>query len=78
MLENIDSLLAQPGASFDDLVSGITYLKNPDDAPVLRSIYWERGFDDFPCAIVEASLCRPELLCETAVVAALPREMSGD
>ncbi len=48
MLENIELLLAQQGASFGNLVSGVTYLKNPGDAPVLRSMYRERGFDSFP------------------------------
>jgi enamine deaminase RidA (YjgF/YER057c/UK114 family) len=72
MLDNIASLLAQQGASFEDVVSGVTYLRNPSDAPVLRAICHQRGFDGFPCALVEASLCRPELLCETEAVAMLP------
>jgi enamine deaminase RidA (YjgF/YER057c/UK114 family) len=72
MLENIETLLAQQGASFRNVVSGITYLKNPGDAPVLRSMCREHGFDNFPCALVEAPLCRPELLCETEAVAMLP------
>jgi enamine deaminase RidA (YjgF/YER057c/UK114 family) len=72
MLDNIAGLLAQQGAGFESLVSGITYLKNPADAPALRAKYRERGFDGFPCAIVEAPLCRPELLCETEAVAMLP------
>ncbi len=74
MLENIETLLAQQGAGFENLVSGITYLKNPGDAPVLLSMYRERGFDKFPCALVQAPLCRPELLCETEAVAILPLE----
>jgi enamine deaminase RidA (YjgF/YER057c/UK114 family) len=77
MLENIETLLAQQGARFENLVSGITYLKNPSDAPVLRSMYRERGFDQFACAIVEAALCRPELLCETEAVAMLPLASAG-
>ncbi len=72
MLHNIASLLAQQGATFEHLISGVTYLKHPSDAPVLRSLYRQRGFDGFPCALVETPLCRPELLCETEVVAMLP------
>jgi len=72
MLDNIASLLAQQGATFDDLVSGVTYLTNASDAPLLRSMYRQRGFDGFPCALVEASLCRPELLCEAEAVAMVP------
>ena len=77
MLENIASLLAGQGATFDDLASATAYLRNPDDAPVLRSMFRERGFDGFPCAIVEAPLCRPDLLCETEAVAVLP-VVTGD
>lgn len=77
MLDNIDSLLAQQGATFENLVSGITYLRNPSDAPVLRASYHERGFDGFPCALVEAPLCRPELLCEAEAVAILPLATAG-
>ncbi len=71
MLDNIASLLAEQGATFANLVSAITYLKNPSDAPALRAKYRERGFDGFPCALVQAALCRPELLCETEAVAML-------
>jgi enamine deaminase RidA (YjgF/YER057c/UK114 family) len=77
MLDNIESLLAQQGASFENLVSGVTYLKNPGDAPVLHAMYQRRGFDTFPCALVEAPLCRPELLCETEAVAMLPCATAG-
>src|SRR5262245_32723671 len=72
MLDNIASLLARQGASFENLASGVTYLKNPCDAPVLHSILRKRGFDGFPCVVVEAPLCRPDLLCETEAVALLP------
>jgi 2-iminobutanoate/2-iminopropanoate deaminase len=72
MLDNIESLLAQQGATFEQLVSGVIYLRNPGDAAVLRSMGHQRGFGGFPCAIVEAALCRSELLCEAEAVAMLP------
>jgi enamine deaminase RidA (YjgF/YER057c/UK114 family) len=72
MLHNIAALLAGQGATFTDLVSGVVYLKRPGDAPVLRALCRQRGFDGFPCALVEAPLCRPELLCEAEAVAMLP------
>jgi hypothetical protein len=72
MLDNIASLLARQGATFADLVSGVVYLKRAGDAPVLRDLCRHRGFDVFPCALVEAPLCRPELLCEAEAVAMLP------
>src|SRR5262249_11589819 len=77
MLHNIASLLARQGAGFENLASAVTYLKNPNDAPVLRSMLRERGFDGFPCAIVEAPLCRPDLLCETEALAFLPAATAG-
>src|SRR5262249_27168307 len=77
MLDNIASLLARQGASFENLASGVTYLKNPCDAPVLRSILRKRGFDGFPCALVEAPLCRTDLHCETEAVALLPAATAG-
>jgi enamine deaminase RidA (YjgF/YER057c/UK114 family) len=77
MLDNIEALLAGQAAGFENLVSGVTYLRNPGDAPVLRSMYRQRGFDKFPCALVEAPLCRPELLCETEAVAILPLGIAG-
>jgi enamine deaminase RidA (YjgF/YER057c/UK114 family) len=71
MLDNLASLLAGQGASFDDLLSGILYLKRPSDAPQLRSLCRQRGFEGFPCAVVESTLCRPDLLCEAEAVALL-------
>ncbi len=72
MLKNIEALLAAQGAGFPDVHSAITYLKNPDDAVSLRKICHSHGFGGFPWVVVEAPLCRPELLCETEVVALLP------
>jgi enamine deaminase RidA (YjgF/YER057c/UK114 family) len=77
MLHNIASLLAQQGGSFENLLYGVGYLRNPDDAPLLRSMLRKHGFDGFPCALVEAPLCRPELLCEAEAVAVLPFPTAG-
>lgn len=72
MLLNLTSLLAEQGAGFGDVVSAVTYLKNPADAPRLHELLQRGGFLGFPFVVVEAPLCRPELLCETEVVALLP------
>lgn len=74
MIDNIESLLANQGASLADIASGVAYVKQADHASVLRTIFHQRGFDRFPCAVVHGPLCRPELLCETEVVAWLPTE----
>ena len=72
MLHYIESLLAGHGAGFEHVVSGIAYVASPEPADVLRSMCRDRGFDGFPCALVQAPLCRPELLCEAEAVAVLP------
>ena len=72
MLVNIAALLQRQGASFSDVVSAITYLKHPDDAPRLREKLRAAGFEGFPHALVAAPICRPELLCETEALAVLP------
>ncbi len=72
MLHNIATLLEQQDTDFGSLISGVAYLKNEQDAPALRTLFRDRGFDAFPCALVVAPLCRPELLCETEVTAVLP------
>ncbi len=72
MLVNISSLLEAQGASFQDLVSAVAYVKNASDAPLLRAIFHEHGFGGFPCTLVEAPICRPDLLCETEAIAVLP------
>jgi enamine deaminase RidA (YjgF/YER057c/UK114 family) len=77
MLHNIGSLLDQQDATFGNLVSGVTYLQHASDAPALRAMLRARGFDGFPCAVVQAPLCRPDLLCETEAVAILPLTTAG-
>ena len=75
-LVNIAALLNKQGASFRDVVSAVTYLKRPDDADHLRGILSDAGFDGFPNAMVVAPVCRPELLCEIEVLAALPEKLA--
>lgn len=72
MLLNLTGLLAEQGADFGDVVSAVTYLKHPGDAPRLHELLHRGGFGGFPLVVVEAPLCRPELLCETEAVALLP------
>jgi enamine deaminase RidA (YjgF/YER057c/UK114 family) len=72
MLVNIAALLERQGASYADVVHAITYLKDPADAPRVRAKLRAAGFSGFPHAMVAAPICRPELLCETEVLAVLP------
>lgn len=71
MLLNVEALLKAQGADFRDVVSAITYLKHPEDARRLEKIYSQVGYQGFPSVIVAAEVCRPELLCETELLAVL-------
>jgi enamine deaminase RidA (YjgF/YER057c/UK114 family) len=77
MLDNVASLLAAQGASFGDVASAVTYLRNPSDEPTLRAICQQRGFEGFPWVIVGTPLCRRDLLCETEAVALLATGSRG-
>ena len=72
MLFNVRALLEGQGAGFDDVVSAITYVKHARDAAPLQEKLLEAGYQGFPNSIVEAPVCRPELLCETELLALLP------
>ena len=73
MLLNVATLLEAQGATFGDVVSAVTYLKHAEDAQRLREKLHEAGFEGFPNVLVEAPVCRPELLCETELLAVLPK-----
>lgn len=77
MLHNIATLLAGQGATFDDLVSGVVYVKRACDAPALHTAFRRHGFEGFPCALVESALCRADLLCEAEAVALLSPGPTG-
>ncbi|WP_405231657.1 Rid family hydrolase [Lentisalinibacter salinarum] len=72
MLVNVAALLEGQGATFGDIVSAITYVKDPANADRLREKFREAGFGGFPNVLVQAAVCRDELLCETEVLAVLP------
>ncbi len=72
MLVNVAALLQGQGATFKDVVSAITYVKHPADAPRLLEKFHRAGYASFPNVLVEATVCRPELLCETELLAVLP------
>jgi enamine deaminase RidA (YjgF/YER057c/UK114 family) len=71
MLVNIAALLERQGARFADIAHAITYVKRPADGARIRERLHRAGFEGFPHALVVAEICRPELLCETEVLAVL-------
>jgi enamine deaminase RidA (YjgF/YER057c/UK114 family) len=71
MVFNISTLLENQGASWRDVVSAITYLKDPADVPCLHEVFKRRGVVGFPNVLVQAVVCRPDLLCEMEAIAIL-------
>ncbi len=70
MLKNIEALLASQGAGYADVVSAITYLKDPDYAAPFRRVAARRGLPArVPNTLCVADICRPEWLCEMEVTA---------
>ena len=72
MLVNVEELLASQGATFQDVVSAITYLKQPDSLDAFLTVATRRGFpEEVPNTICVADICRPDWLCEIEVTAIL-------
>lgn len=71
MMENIDALLQEAGATLDDISEAITYLRDPADYAVV-SDFFDRHYPRFPHLIVLAPVCRPGWLIETECMAVVP------
>lgn len=69
MLENIQGLLSGASAGTAAAVQAIAYLKRRADLPRFQHLLDEAGLGGIPMAIVEATICRPELLCEMELIA---------
>jgi len=74
MLLNVDELLRAHGATFADLAQATTFLKSAENLGLYEKICAERGVSGIPHSIVEADVCRPDLLCEMEAIAILPAE----
>jgi enamine deaminase RidA (YjgF/YER057c/UK114 family) len=70
---NVKTLLERQHASLRDLVSATTYIKHAKDAAAFRRIVHKHGLNGFPNVVVEAGVCRPDLLCEIEAIAVLPQ-----
>lgn len=68
MWENVEALLAEGGAGWDDVVQMVVYLRDPSDYAVVNEMYEER-FAAIPHVIVLAPVCRPGWLIEMECMA---------
>ncbi|MCD8387400.1 MAG: hypothetical protein LUD17_10995 [Bacteroidales bacterium] len=73
MLDNIEALLADAGADWEDVGHAIIYLRNPEDYNRVKPILDERiGW--VPHVALHAPVCRPEWLIEVECMACLTNE----
>lgn len=72
MWENVEALLNEGGASADDVMSIIVYLRDMADYEVVRRMFAER-WGDVPVVITLAPVCRPDWLVEMECMAVTER-----
>ena len=79
MLLNIQELLKPHGATMQDLTQAATFLKHREYLEMYEEILEQWGIRSVPNTLVEAGVCRPNLLCEMEAVAVLPkRTLNGE
>jgi enamine deaminase RidA (YjgF/YER057c/UK114 family) len=74
MLLNLERLLGASGATENDIVSLITYLKRPEYLQTFYRVSDARSLSrDIPDTVSVADVCRPDWLCEIEALAVYPR-----
>ncbi len=68
MWENVDALLDEGNATFDDVAQLIVYLRDMGDYPVVKKMFDER-FPNVPRVFTLAPVCRPTWLIEMECIA---------
>ena len=68
MWENVEALLAEAGATYDDVTHLIVYLRDTADYETVRQMFAQR-FPDIPVVITLAPVCRPTWLIEMECMA---------
>lgn len=73
MWENVETLLAEADASFNDVMQIIVYLRDMSDYPVVKQMFDEK-LPSVPRVITLAPVCRPAWLIEMECIAIPRRE----
>lgn len=71
MWQNVEALLAEAGATFDDVMQIIVYLRDTADARRVGELFRER-FPHTPTVVTLAPVCRPTWLIEMECIAVRP------
>ena len=74
MMENIEVLLEEAGATSGNIVQAVVYLRDPSDYQCVKQ-YFERYYPSLPRLLVHAPVCRPGWLIETECMAIIPADM---
>ncbi len=72
-LDTVEALVAQDGATLDDICEATVFLKRAEHAPVYREVAEERGLLEMPAVCVVGDVCREELLFEMDGAAVVDR-----
>jgi len=71
MWENVETLLAEGGATFNDVMQIIVYLRDPADYETVKEMF-SKKFPNIPYVITLAPVCRPKWLIEMECMAVTP------
>ena len=71
MWENVEALLNEAEASFDDVAQILVYLRDISDYSVVKQMF-DKKFSGTPYLILYAPVCRPEWLIEMECMAIAP------
>ncbi len=75
-LSNIESLLKSQEAGIKDITYFIVYLRNPEDLPIVKEVFQNKGLLTLPTVLVQGAVCRPEWLVEIECMALGPDKNS--
>lgn len=68
MWENVEMLLKEGGATYQDVAQMIVYLRDGADYEIVRKMFHER-FPEHPVVFTLAPVCRPTWLIEMECIA---------
>lgn len=73
MWENVETLLAEGGATYDDVMHLVVYLRDAADYKLVKEMF-EKRFSGMPIVFVLAPVCRPTWLIEMECIAVPERQ----
>ncbi len=71
MWENVETLLQEGGANFNDVMQIVVYLRDPADYETVKEMF-SKKFPNTPYIITLAPVCRPQWLIEMECMAVIP------